>query len=828
MIICKHIIKNIIDNKLRSILILIVLIITTSTFLINFGLKDSLIDMYTKEYSSFTGDTDIIISSNYPINKDDINSSGIDKEFEVSAFNTNGIIKEDENIKSISLIGTDLDEFKKLNNIVIADGEKSKIKDDEVIISQNTADALNVKLGDEINITLANEDRKLKVSSIAASTGVFFNEFDNYVFIVNKETVNKYYNLKDTINTVYLGVNNEKINDDITWLKDNNKNLQVKEAVNTDDINEMVSPISGGLTVALVIVLLMSIYIITSVFNVILIERMSVMGTFRSIGATKLQTNLIIVLEAAINGIFGGALGVALGCFGIRVITDKLNDLKEYGVETIVNYKVSNIVFAFLFAIAVSILSVLISVIKTNKNSTKDIILNTAQTAYKLSKKRVVLGFIMLILSIIVNSWNKYDLLLSILVIIFVILGIILITPFIVGVFSRILEKVLVLFSGEIQLSNKNLKNNKLVISSVILTSLMIGLIIMIFSISSSLEAYLTGIQGRAGYDIFINNLPEQSGEILDKVKDTDGVTDAYNDFLNTINIEYNGEVINAVGVRPLSSENGFFKFFDKEFTFDEEDSKIEEKVSGGKNILLDKYFAYKNNIKVDDTVTLISRDDSFDKVEYKVTGFFDSTVASNKKVALINFDNFKESFSISEPYQILIKTNKDAKDVRNTIASNLNDNSIKVTTVEDVINYQKENTFDRIFTIINLFVVFAVIMGFFGMVNNSIISFIKRRKEIAILYSTCMSKIQLSKMIIVENILSFSLATIIGGVLGVALIKLLPNLLGSIGLIIEVDYSIYELCTLLVKSVILLSLISIFPILKLQKIKVIEELKYE
>lgn len=828
MIIWKHIFKNIIDNKLRSILILIVLIITTATFLINFGLKDSLIDMYTKEYSSFTGDTDIIISSNNPINDEDIKSSDINKRFEVSTFNTNGIVEVNQKVKSILLIGTDLSEFKSLDNIVIADGEKSNLKDDEVIISQKTADALDVELGDEIKITLANEDKILKVASIAASAGVYLNEFDNYVFIVTKETVNKYYNFENKINTVYLGVDSKSINDEIRYLKDNNKDLQIREAVNSADINEMVSPISGGLTVALVIVLLMSIYIITSVFNVILIERMSVMGTFRSIGATKLQTTAIIVSEGALNGVVGGALGVAAGCFGIRVITDKLNNLKEFGVETVVDYKLSNILFAFIFAVVVSIISVLISVLKANKNSTKDIILNTAQTAYKLSRKRVIFGFLMLILAVVVNSQNKYNLLLSILVIVLVVVGIILVTPFIVGIFSRLLEKVLAIFSGEVQLANKNLRNNKLVISSVILSSLMIGLIIMIFSISSSLNSYITGIQGRAGYDIFINNLPKQYEEVLDKVKETDGVTDAYNDFLNTINIEYNGQVINAVGVRPLNSENGFFKFFNKEFTFDDEDSKVEDELSGKKNIFLDKYLAYMNNIELNDTVTLISRDDSFDDVEYNVAGFFDSTVASNKKVALVSFDNFKESFSIYNPYQMLIKADKDVKDVRNTIASNLNDNSIKVTTVEDIVNYQKENTFDRIFKIINMFVIFAVVMGFFGMVNNSIISFIKRRKEIAILYSTCMSKFQLSKMIIVESIISFTVASIIGGALGISLIKLLPNLLGSIGLIITVECSSYKICTLLIGNVILLSLISIFPTLRLQKIKVVEELKYE
>ena len=90
------------------------------------------------------------------------------------------------------------------------------------------------------------------------------------------------------------------------------------------------------------------------------------------------------------------------------------------------------------------------------------------------------------------------------------------------------------------------------------------------------------------------------------------------------------------------------------------------------------------------------------------------------------------------------------------------------------------------------------------------------------------MSKFQLSKMIIVESIISFTVASIIGGALGISLIKLLPNLLGSIGLIITVECSSYKICTLLIGNVILLSLISIFPTLRLQKIKVVEELKYE
>lgn len=57
----------------------------------------------------------------------------------------------------------------------------------------------------------------------------------------------------------------------------------------------------------------MSVFIIFSSYKVITLDRLPVIGTFRSIGATRKTVSRILLLESLLYGCAGGLLGIPPG-----------------------------------------------------------------------------------------------------------------------------------------------------------------------------------------------------------------------------------------------------------------------------------------------------------------------------------------------------------------------------------------------------------------------------------------------------------------------------------------------------------------------------------
>ena len=62
----------------------------------------------------------------------------------------------------------------------------------------------------------------------------------------------------------------------------------------------------------------MSIFIIYSSYKVITLDRLPVIGTFRSTGATQKMVTGILLLESLLYGCVGGFAGIPLGILVLR------------------------------------------------------------------------------------------------------------------------------------------------------------------------------------------------------------------------------------------------------------------------------------------------------------------------------------------------------------------------------------------------------------------------------------------------------------------------------------------------------------------------------
>jgi putative ABC transport system permease protein len=123
-----------------------------------------------------------------------------------------------------------------------------------------------------------------------------------------------------------------------------------------------------------------------------------------------------------------------------------------------------------------------------------------------------------------------------------------------------------------------------------------------------------------------------------------------------------------------------------------------------------------------------------------------------------------------------------------------------------------------------------TMIIGIFGVFNNLIISFIDRKRSLAILRSVGMNKAQTLKMVFIEALTGGLIGGTVGIITGLLLIwgvcKLMEALGGNMNGFIQISW--LTLLGSLLAGIIITIVASVGPALKSSKLNIIESIKYE
>ena len=175
----------------------------------------------------------------------------------------------------------------------------------------------------------------------------------------------------------------------------------------------------------------------------------------------------------------------------------------------------------------------------------------------------------------------------------------------------------------------------------------------------------------------------------------------------------------------------------------------------------------------------------------------------------------------------IEVKDSVDIDKLKEDITDVMKELYLEVQTAEEYITEQEESV-ASIMSIFYVVIGLAVVLSFIGIINNQVISFIQRRKEMAVLNSTCMSKGQLKKMLFFETVIANLIAAFIGVITSILLTDMLDNFMCGLSLYVQVEYSFMTafVFTGAIFAVLLLTLLS--PVRRLKKLNIVNEIKYE
>jgi putative ABC transport system permease protein len=176
----------------------------------------------------------------------------------------------------------------------------------------------------------------------------------------------------------------------------------------------------------------------------------------------------------------------------------------------------------------------------------------------------------------------------------------------------------------------------------------------------------------------------------------------------------------------------------------------------------------------------------------------------------------------------IFIKSDGNVEQTVQSIKENYRgDGGVSLITVADMRKSNEENN-AAMFNLFKGFSIMAMVIGIFGVLNNFAISFMERKRSLAVLRSVGMSKRQIKKMILVESLTGGFIGGAVGVTMGVMMISIIPYLLRAIDLPIDIIYDPVFIIDALLGGIVVALVASISPVLKSSKLNIIEAIKYE
>ena len=823
-IIVKFIITNIKEKKFRTFLIVFSITISTALFLSARALLDTMLNESINSMKSYYGNCDLIISADEDSPSQIFYTKGAEEykedfEYIIGTLGANAVFKsQDDEFVRFDLRGINLEDQDKLNPVIYAQTHNLyPFSGRKIIINLDTAQRLNLSLGDNIELEIDGIKRNFIISGIAENEG-FFQQREVISAIVPKNTLASFYNADMRVSAIYLKLKDiSKKNALIKELSKAYKQYDVREPFTEEEIKQTLNAISTPFSLIVVILLCTTMFIIYSSFKVITLERLQVIGTFRSIGATRKATDFILIAESLVYGIIGGISGIILGIGALYLM--KLILLPDSTVAF--PFTLQHILSAFFVACLITLLSTILPIIRVSKIPLRAIVLNDIEKKPRTRKWDFWIAIPMLIVTIVVPRIVPKNIAFigNAICAVILVLAVVLIIPYVVSLFVKIFERVYILVFGNIGiLAAKNLKDNKSVLNNISLLAIGLSSLLTMNTVSHDVVTWIVDHYNTRLYDIMLEDRKADKNleQLLRKV---DGVKDVYSIY-ETYSVEVEGFNYRIRTVQGVD-KNKFLDYWDMDIEGDRENqiNRLDE----GRNILITNLLKDALGVKQGDEITLklgnVSR-------TFKIIGFYNTRIFSGN-CALVSERYLKSDLQARYYSRVYIKTYKDPKEVERTLREKLIRRKTTISRIEALKESELAGN-RRLFSILDMFSIFTLLIGILGVFNNLIVSFLERKRSFAMFRSIGMSRSQILKMLFLEALSGGIIGGIMGVATGVIMVSDMPYVMKSINQTLEIKISPYYLFIYFVVGVAITVLASVAPAMKTSKLNIIEAIKYE
>ncbi|MBQ2580217.1 MAG: ABC transporter permease, partial [Ruminococcus sp.] len=665
-------------------------------------------------------------------------------------------------------------------------GKKLSLFDSELdagkgaIISEAFAEKAGLKKGDAFTVSYTNKNANAKPKTIS----VKINEIskDKYLrrkpttIIVSADTFKALTGRTDDHNA-FIDV------PDDTDAKKLSSDLMAKYAakeysfnpVLTDDLLDDLSKQTMVFYLIFAVILLMTLFLTYSMSRHIANERLSAIGTLRSLGGSIPKTSGLLIAESSVYGIVGGILGaVGFLLAGDFAVSAFFGSVGDYSIPVWL-YPLTVI-----FAVLIQIICQSGALIKAVRTPVRDIIFSTRDTAYVLSFKKTLIGAVLLAAGVVVSFFADKTVL-SITAISLCCVGSVMVAPVLIKLFSKALVKLFAALGlTTAKFAANECAHKKSTVTSTQLTFIALAITIGVFVTSSAIAAEYSGDYYNYDAVIDIGKKQEQCEKLtkLPEIKEYEMSMSQY------LKVTVNGGKERDIQFRAY----GDFKLHPIVTGLDGEPAADEIYV--GKNL------AKKLDVKAGDTIEVIDVLDTIlqpdgtqvhPKYTFKIKALCD-TAAGHHDTFILNKKYFTENIStyVDDIYVIFSKTGNLEK-LKSAVEKDF-PNAYVYSGAEN--KAENDEDCSRIMTIIYSILGVGIVLALLGSVSNAVIGFEQSKRKYAVLHSVAAGKHKLSKLILLETFISSLIASVLAVFLGLFLTTMIDTTLENTGLNIIIKYN--------------------------------------
>jgi len=815
-ILIKTTLRNIIGKPFRSILVIFSIFVCSMTALFCFDIAKSESKFFDVAFKVMAGEGDITILG------EDVDLSTLPADFpefdymDYRLFNEikyNDIEGEYYIVHADRIRVTSVDITQAGIMDIVPTG--LELGDGQVIVTRGYANAFECDIGDTINL----HDRdgnlvELEVVNIVP-TGTMNLMRRGRSCIVNENTgdillAGRHQNPNHMLNIH----DDSQVTRAMEMLRELYPNANVNRLTPSDSMMDSTKEFMGLMFMVFAIAFLLVIFITASLCERIVSERMSYIGTLRSLGLSARSTGLILLIENVLYALIGSVPGTIIYViFRDSIMSSVYITSPDMSNDIIPKLSPLVVIGVILGAVVVECIIPLRAQLKALKVSIRDIIFDNRDTEYKLSKSGIVLGVILAVIGVI-SFFLRKDIFAAATCLISSVMAVAFLYPL-------ILKKITSFIASRMRKSDKECwalasvetGSRKSAVGSGILSVSSSAMSIIILSIALTMMGSVQ--TNKFDCDVVVDTTKDAAHYTF--AERMDGVTETELLYGTSDYIMYQDREIMA----------DFYGMPEGGFTMYNGYVNVPAVADG--MIAVDSSWAQKNGISEGDVITLTFNSDSVFPIvrEFTVAGTFKNLDMINTEVAFVTSIDDYISIYHDAPAKLLIRCDDPdgiASEIK-TYAVGLYD---EVQTAEEIRQKNEEDNRTTVLIFTSIIVV-ALAMTAIGMTSNQLIGFEGRKKECAVMLSTAMTKETLISILFRESFLSAVISGTLGLLTGSLLVLVIKDALGnSTSLYMNVVYNPLYTLLLWLGMIALFGLTVLFPIRSLKKMKISEQIKCE
>lgn len=824
-IIMKYILTNLKEHKTRTAVMLLSIVLSTTLLFVSFSISSSYEKAQCKMAQGMAGKATVSITA--AGNKSTLDISIIPDIPSigecVGVLSERSLYHENGYYETVDLIAADLSQLNQINKPrLLNGGEINDFSGNKVILPERFTSKYGIEQGDTITLQIGGIPVSLKVAEIAAYDTVFLRHTRGATALMPLPTLSKL--LKQTEGYSEILISPAKDVSTSLLINELKKSLpegdyQVTQIVNEAQIAADARQKSMPFFLISFFSLTISVFIIYSSYKVITLDRLPVIGTFRSIGATKITVTRILILESLLYGSMGGLIGIPAGVFVLKVILQGMGQTMSQGIKIPVVISPLSIMISVTVAVVASLLSAWLPVRRASRLPIKNVLLGTVEE--KNIPRNFILGtgLVLFLLSIILPKMISGNMLylaggFSLLGLLF---STILVIPLITNLISKGLEFLYgLLFKNEGRLAARNIQDNKNITQNITLLFISISAVIAISTVGNFVTTYISDVFNGAELQGFADG--EMDMDFVEQVKRMDGIQKVLPLFVFKNEVRGNG--VTFLRLEATDNLEWYNSLLALNYT---KSSMQEQSVSAFKkerSLILSESCLERTGFSVGDILTLSK---SAETASYVIVGSFKSRATDVEAIipsayVISDFDKTTYGFlgyTAADPDAIMVQ-------IRDLFGARWNWSR----TVEEF-NIDALSTVGAFLQPMHSMTYFILLLATVGVINNLLINYMQKRRAIAMYKAVGLSNRQNVKMTLIEGFSSGLIGAVIALFVSYMEIKTIFLVAGpKISMVPKLSIKIFLLSG--AAGILITLLGSVVPIFKTRRMKLIEEIKFD